>query len=92
MLNIYGLNDVKYRVLTNVGTFFYDRKKSETHFYPLDSELFFDALASGTTVQKLAEILTNEFELEKKQCIQIATDTLNSLQQVHLITTDEIAA
>lgn len=78
--------NLKLKVLTNVGTFFYDNYKSESHFIALDSELFFITLQSApTTTQQLAEILFAEFDLTLQECIQITQDTLDLLHSKHLL-------
>jgi 20S proteasome alpha/beta subunit len=75
----------QYRVLTNVGTFFYHKHLSSSHFYPLDCAEFFEALFNGSTSEQLVEILLNEYDLSESECIQICKDAIDSLNKENLL-------
>lgn len=56
---MYRLRFQSYKVLTNVGTFFYHKRNNESLFFPLDSFLFFKSLEEGankkTTHQRIGK-------------------------------------
>jgi hypothetical protein len=88
---MYRLRFQSYKVLTNVGTFFYHKRNNESLFFPLDSFLFFKSLEEGANKKQLISVLENEYELTESECIQITQDTLDSLSKYNLIETLPLA-
>jgi hypothetical protein len=76
---------LKFKVLTNVGTFFYHKHYSSSHFYPLDCEAFFDSLFDGASKEKLVDVLLSEYDLSESECIQICQDAIDSLNKENLL-------
>jgi hypothetical protein len=78
-------SDLKYRVVLQVGTFFYHKHYSSSHFYPLDCEAFFQSLFDGASKEKLVDVLLSEYDLSESECIQICQDAIDSLNKENLL-------